>query len=104
MIEKAIRVLQFLRVCDEQGQLSITTAAFVIAAVCLLSGKPISLTEFSAFSIALAGYHAKKYQTYARTQKAMQTAHEAGLAKLDAEKAVALQQKSEQASVLSDRV
>lgn len=55
------RALQFLRITDEDGNLSLTHAALVFACVCIWFGKAISLADFGAFALALGAYQAKKY-------------------------------------------
>lgn len=104
MIDRLIRFLQWARVCDENGQVSLTTCAFGVAIYCILAQKPVSLPELSAFAIALGGYHAKKYYAHATNQTAMASASAAGIAKLDADKQVELARRSDQADQLADKV
>ena len=60
-MQRIARVLKFLRFTDEDGNLSLTHAALVFAAVCIWTGKAISLPDFGAFALALGAYSAKKY-------------------------------------------
>lgn len=55
------RLLKFLRITDEDGNLSLTHAALVFAAVCIWTGKQISLPDFGAFALALGAYQGKKW-------------------------------------------
>ena len=55
------RLLEFLRVTDEDGNLSITHAALVFAAVCVWQGKAISLPEFGTLVLTLGAYQLKRY-------------------------------------------
>lgn len=56
-----MRVLTFLRLVDEDGNLSLTHACLVFAMVCIWVGKPISLPEFGALALSLGAYQLKKY-------------------------------------------
>lgn len=55
------RALEFLRITDEDGNLSLTHAALVFAAVCIWRGIHVDLAEFGTFALALGAYQAKKY-------------------------------------------
>jgi hypothetical protein len=104
MIDRLIRFLQWTRICDENGQISLTTIAFGVALYCILAQKPVSLPELSVFAMALGGYHCKKLYRHRNEQAAMQTAHATGIAKIDADKAIALQGQSDQSAKLTDKV
>lgn len=56
-----MRVLSFLRLTDEDGNLSLTHAALIFACVCIWTGKQISLPDFGAFALALGAYAAKRH-------------------------------------------
>ena len=97
-------LLRWARIEDENGQFSLTTCAFGVAVFCILAQRPVSLPELSAFALAMGGYHAKKIYRHRNEQTAMHTAREVGLARLDADKAVALAQRADQAEQLGDRL
>lgn len=103
-MERLVRALQAIRIVDENRQLSLTTIAFGIGCFCVVTQRPVSLPELLAFAIGTAGYHAKKLYRHRTDHAVMQAAHEAGLAKLDAEKEIALQQQSQNAGSLTEKV
>lgn len=55
------RALEFLRITDEDGNLSLTHAALVFVCVCIWKGIHVDLSEFGAFALTLGAYSAKKY-------------------------------------------
>ena len=103
-MQRLIRFLQFLRLADENGQLSLTTIGFAIGCIAILACKPVSLPELSVFAIGLGGYHAKKFQSHSRAKQAMASAHEAGLARLAADKDVALAQRADHVEETQSKV
>jgi hypothetical protein len=48
--------LQYFRIEDDDGSLSLTSVAFAVAIYCLLSGKQIDLTALGGFAVAVAAH------------------------------------------------
>lgn len=60
-MEKLLRTLKFLRITDENGDLSLTNIALVIVLVHLLNRPELSLNDLLTFGGALIGYHVKRF-------------------------------------------
>lgn len=56
-----LRVLRFLRVTDEQNNLSLTNLALVIALVHVLRQPGIELHDLLAFVATIVGYQVKRF-------------------------------------------
>lgn len=60
-MDKLIRALQFLRITDENNNLSLTNIALVIVLANLLNRPELSLNDILTFGGALIGYHVKRF-------------------------------------------
>src|SRR4051812_16548286 len=85
--------LAWARLQDEAGQLSLTTIAFAVGCFCLVTSKPVTLADLSAFALCLSGYHVKRYLQHRRARAAEDHAH-----------AQQLQKRSDGAEVLTDKL
>jgi hypothetical protein len=54
------RIAVFLRVVDDDGNLSLTHLALYAGIGCMIAGKQVSWSEFSVFAVALASYRVKR--------------------------------------------
>lgn len=89
MKAKIIRALQFIRLLDENGQLSITFLGFLIGAFCVLFHRPLGVSDLAVFAVALASYRWKRSDQRSVTAIALDAANEAALTKLNAEAEIA---------------
>ena len=55
-----MRALRFLRLVDEDGDLSLTHLACFLAFYCMVRGVPVSWTDMGGFLIAMASYRVKR--------------------------------------------
>src|SRR5688500_2839599 len=59
-MNKFLRLLQFFRVTDENGNLSLTNIALVVAVANMVQRPEISLVDVAGFVATALGYHAKR--------------------------------------------
>lgn len=59
--KQILRALRFLRITDEQDNLSITNIAIVATLIVALNRPELSVTDIGAFVAALAAYQLKKF-------------------------------------------
>lgn len=98
------RFLRWLRIEDENGQLSLTTLAFAAGMFCILKGVAVSLADLSAFGLALGAYAHKRYRQQRSTEIAMETAGEAALQKDQQAHELAMNAQSEHVSAVAAKV
>jgi len=55
------RLLDWLRVTDDDGRLSLTHLSLGVALYCTIRGVQVSWTEWAAVVVTLSAYQAKKY-------------------------------------------
>jgi flagellar biosynthesis component FlhA len=79
------RVLRYLRIEDEQGQLSLTTVAFLVGATCLARGAPIPPSALVVFGLAVCAYLHKRHRQQCATELAMEGAQEAAVQRMNNE-------------------
>lgn len=60
-MEKLIRALQFFRVTDETGNLSLTNIALVVVLIHLVNRPELAVTDIATFAAAIASYQVKRY-------------------------------------------
>lgn len=60
-MEKLIRTLQFFRVVDESGNLSLTNIALVVVLVSLVNRPELSVADIGSLVAAIAGYQFKRW-------------------------------------------
>lgn len=60
-MEKLLRATQFLRLTDEQGNLSITNLALIAVLVKLVATPQLPVAELLAFVASMVGYNVKRF-------------------------------------------
>ena len=63
MKDKILRALQFLRLVDENNNLSLTNLALIASVASLIARPEVGLTDASTLIASLLGYQFKKYLT-----------------------------------------
>lgn len=63
MMDKLFRVLQFFRVTDESGNLSLTNIALVSTLVVVLRRPELQIADIATFVATVAGYQVKRFLT-----------------------------------------
>jgi hypothetical protein len=61
MSEKILRALQFLRITDESGNLSLTNIALVSTLVVVLRRPELQVGDIATFIATVAGYQVKRF-------------------------------------------
>jgi hypothetical protein len=61
MIARGIRILQFLRVADESGNLSLTNLALAATLIRLLMQPELAIADIATFVATILGYQFKRY-------------------------------------------
>jgi hypothetical protein len=67
MKDKILRALQFLRLVDEQNNLSLTNLALIASVASLIARPEIGVTDATTIVASLLGYQFKKYLTNSGT-------------------------------------
>ena len=107
-MQTLMRVLFFLRIVDENSQLSLTWIAFCVGVFAIvyavLHHQPVDLADLLTFAIGVGSYHAKLFRTASIQKQAMSGANDAAIAKLHAEKEVALEAARNDSTAVSQRL